>query len=226
MEAVTDFIFLGSKITADGDCSHEIKRHLLPGRKAMTNLDNVLKSRDITLPTKVCIDNAMVFPIVIYGCESWTVKKAERRRIDAFALWCWRRLLRVPRTARRSNQDTLKDISPECSLEGSMMRLKLQHFCHWLIGKDPDAGNNWGQEKAVAEDEIFGWHHWLNGHEWANSGSWWWIEKPDMLQFMGSQSRTWLCSWTITMDYCTYTHEKYWPLVFFLIKIFLVLLSG
>ena len=124
-ETVLDFIFLGSKITADGDCSHEIKRRLLLGRKVMTNLDSILKSRDITWPTKVRLVKAMVFPVVMYGCESWTVKKAECRRIDAFELWCWRRLLRVPWTARRSNQFTLKEISPGCSLEGVMLKLKL-----------------------------------------------------------------------------------------------------
>ena len=132
MEIVRDFIFLGSKITADGDCSHEIKRHLLPGRKAMTNLENILKSRDITLPTKVRLVKAMVFPIIMYGCESWTVKKAERQRIDAFQLWCWRRLLRVPWTARRSNQSILKEISPGCSLPGLTLRLKLQYFGHLM----------------------------------------------------------------------------------------------
>ena len=120
-----DFIFLGSKITADGDCSHEIKRHLLLGRKVMTNLDSILKSRDIALPTKVCLVKAMVFPVIMYGCESWTIKKAECRRIDAFELWCWTRLLRVPWTARRSNQSILKEISPEYSLEGLMLKLKL-----------------------------------------------------------------------------------------------------
>ena len=125
-ETVSDFIFLGSKITADGDCSHEIKRRLLLGRKVMTNLDGILKSRDITLPTKVRLVKAMVFPVVMYGCESWTVKKAERLRTDAFELWCWRRLLRVPWTARRSNQSILKEISPEHSLEGLMLKLKLQ----------------------------------------------------------------------------------------------------
>src|SRR5574337_939222 len=128
METVTDFIFLGSKITADGDCSHEVKRHLLLGRKVMTNLDSILKSRDITLPTKVHLVKAMVFPVVMYGCESWNVKKAEHQRIDAFELWCWRRLLRVPWTARRSNQSILKEISPGCSLEGLMLKLKLQYF--------------------------------------------------------------------------------------------------
>ena len=125
METVTDFILGGSKITADGDCSHEIKRHLLIGRKVMNNLESILKSRDITLPTKVCIVKSMVFPVVMYGCESWTIKKAEYRRIDAFELWCWRRLLRVPWTARRSKQSILKEVSPEYSLEGLMLKLKL-----------------------------------------------------------------------------------------------------
>ena len=130
VETVSDFIFLGSKITADGDCSHEIKRRLLLGRKVMTNIDSILKSRDITLPTKVHLVKAMVFLVVMYGCESWTVKKAERRRIDAFEVWCWRGLLRVPWTARRSNQSILKEISPEISLEGMMLKLKLQYFGH------------------------------------------------------------------------------------------------
>ena len=128
METVTDFIFLGSKITADGDCRHYIKRCLLLGRKVMTNLDTILKSRDITLPTKVHLVKAMVFPVVMYGCESWTIKEAEHWRIDAFALWCWRRLLRVPWTARRSNQSVLKEIGPEYSLKGLMLNLKLQYF--------------------------------------------------------------------------------------------------
>ena len=132
VETVAGFIFLGSKITADGDCSHEIKRRLLLGRKVITNLDSILKSRDITLPTKVRLVKAMVFPVVMYGCESWTIKKAEHQRIDAFELWCWRRLLRVPWTARRSNQSILKDISPGCSLEGLMLKLKLQYFHHWM----------------------------------------------------------------------------------------------
>ena len=128
METVTDFIYLGSKITVEGDCSHEIKRRLLLGRKAMTNLDSILKSRDISLPTKVCLVKAMVFPVVMYGCESWTIKKAEHRSIDAFELWCWRRLLRVPWAAERSNQSILKEINPEYSLEGLMLKLKLQSF--------------------------------------------------------------------------------------------------
>ena len=128
MKTVRDFIFLGSKITVDSDCSHEIKRLLLLGRKVMTNLDSILKSRDITLPTKACLVKAMVFPVVMYGYEIWAIKKAERRRIDAFELWCWRRLLRVPWTARRSNQSILKEISPECSLEGLILKLELQYF--------------------------------------------------------------------------------------------------
>uniref|UniRef100_A0AC11EKL1 Uncharacterized protein n=2 Tax=Ovis aries TaxID=9940 RepID=A0AC11EKL1_SHEEP len=131
-ETVSDFIFLGSKITADGDCSHEIKRRLLLGRKVMTNLDSIFKSRDITLPTKVCLVKATVFPVVMYGCESWTMKKAECRRIDAFELWCWKRLLRVPWTARTSNQSILKEISPGCSLEGLVLKLKLQYFGHLM----------------------------------------------------------------------------------------------
>ena len=135
-ETVTDFILFGSKITSDGDCSHEIKRRLSLGRKAMTNLDSILKSRDITLPTNVCLVKAMVFPVVMYGCESWTIKKTERQRIDAFELWCWRRLLRVPWTARRSNQSILKEISPGYSLLGLMLKLKLQYFGHLMLRTD------------------------------------------------------------------------------------------
>ena len=171
MEIVTDFIFLGSKITADIDCSCEIKRHWLLGGKTMTNLDSILKSRDIALLTRVQIVKAMVFPAVTYGCRSWTIKKAECWRIGAFE-WCWRRLLIVPWIARISNQSILKEISPEYSLEGLMLKLKLQHFLwpsdtkNWLIGKDPDAGKDWRQEeKGTTEDEMVGWHHWLNGHE-------------------------------------------------------------
>ena len=132
METGTDFIFLGSKITADGDCNHEIKQHLLFDRKAMTNIDNVLKSRNISLPTKLCIITAVVFPVAMYGYRSWTMKKAEHRRTDAFELWCWRRLLRVPWTARRSNQSNLKEINPEYSLEGMVLKLKLQYFGHLI----------------------------------------------------------------------------------------------
>ena len=142
---MTDFVFLGSKVIAHGNCSHEIKRWLLLGRKAMTNLDSILKSRDVTLSTKLHLVKAVVFPVVMYRCESWTVKKAEHRRIDAFELWYWRRLLRVPWTARKSNQSILKEISPGCSLEGLMLKLKLQYFGHLMrrvdsFGKDLDAG--------------------------------------------------------------------------------------
>ena len=171
METVADFILGGSKITADVDCIHEIKRHLFLGRKVMTNLDSLLKSRVITLPTKVSLVKAMIFSIVMYGCESWTIKKAEGRWIDAFELWSWRRLLRVPWTARRSNQSILKEISPRCSLEGLMLKLKLQYFGHlmrksWLIWKDPDVGKDWRQEeKGTTEDETVRWQHWLNGYE-------------------------------------------------------------
>ena len=132
VETVSDFIFLGSKITVDDDCSHQIKRRLLLGRRVISNLDSIFKSRDITLPTKVRLVNAMLFPVVMYGYESWTVKKAKHRRIDAFELWCWKRLLRVPWTARRSNQSILKEISPGCSLEGLMLKLKLQYFGHLM----------------------------------------------------------------------------------------------
>ena len=132
VETVTDFIFLNSKIIADGDCSHEIKRRLFLGRKSMTNIESILKSRDITLPTKIHLVKAMVYPVVMYGCESWTIKKVEHQRIDAFELWCWRRHLRVPWTARRSNQSILKEISPRCSLEGLMLKLRLQYFGHLI----------------------------------------------------------------------------------------------
>ena len=155
------FCFLGSRITADGDCSHEIKRFLLLGRKAMTNLDSILKSRDITLSTKVHLVKAMVFPLVMYGCESCTIKKAEHQRINAFELWCERRLLRVPWTARRSNQSILKEISPGCSLEADAEAetpiLWPPDANSWLIGKDTDAGRDWGQEeKGTTEDEMVG----------------------------------------------------------------------
>ena len=171
METVRDFMFWGSKITADGNYSHEIKRRLLLERKAMTNLDSILKSRDVTLPSIV---KAMVFSVVMYGCESWTIKKAECWRIDALELWCWRRLLRVPWTARRSNQSILKEISPEYSLEGLMLKLKLQFFGLFkepysknrLIGKDSDARKDWRwEEKGTTEDKLVGWHHQLDGHE-------------------------------------------------------------
>ena len=166
-------IFLGSKITADGDCSHEIKRCLLLGRKVMTNLDSTLKSRDTTLPTMVRLVKAMVFPVVIYGCEDWTIKKAEHWRTDAFELWYWRRLLRVPWTARRSNQSILKEINPEYSLEGLMLKLKLQYFGHLVKRTDSlertlIAGKDWRQEeKGTTEDEMAGWHHRLDGPEFS-----------------------------------------------------------
>ena len=162
--------FLGSKITTEGDCSHEIKRRLLLGRKVMTNLESIFKSRDTTLPTKVRLVKAMVFPVVMYGCESWTVKKAECWRTDAFEQWCWRRLLRVPWTARRCNQSILKEISPGISLEGMMLKLKLQYFGHLMRRvdslEDSDAGRDCGQEeKGTTEDEMAGWHHWLDTRE-------------------------------------------------------------
>ena len=168
VETVADFIFWGSKITADGDCSHEIKRRLLLGRKVMTNLDSILKSRDITLPTKVHLVKAMVFPVVICGCESWAIKKAEHRRIDAFELSCWRRLLRVPWTARRSNQSILKSwvFIGRTDAEAETPILSPPDAKNWLIGKAPDAGKDWRlEEKGMTEGEMVGWHHWLDGHE-------------------------------------------------------------
>ena len=170
MERVTDFIFLDSKITAYGDCSHEIKRCLLLGRNSMTNLDSIFKSTDITLPKKICIVKTMVFPVVMYGCENWTIKESEHWRIDAFELWCWRGLLRVPWTARRSNQSILTEISPEYSLRGLMLKLKLQYLGHLmksqLTGKDPDAGKDQRQEeKGMTGHEMVGWHHQLSGDE-------------------------------------------------------------
>ena len=199
METVTGFIFLNSKITADGDCSYEIKRCLLLGRKAITNLDNILKSRDITLPTKVHLVKAMVFPVVIYGCRSWTIKKAECQRIDAFELWHWRRLLRVPWTARRSNQSILKEISPGCSLEGLMMKLKLQYFGHLMQRAD-------SFEKTLMLGKIEGkWRRvWqrmrlLDGITYMMDMSFSklqelrWIGDPGVLQSVGSQRvRQWL----------------------------------
>ena len=170
METVREFVFLGSKITADGDCSHEIKSRLLLRRKKksyiMTNIDSILKGRDIILSTKVHLLKAMVFPQIVYGCESLTTKKAEHWRIDAFELWCWGRLLRVPWTARRSNQSILREISPGYSLERLMLKLKLQYYAKsWLTGKDPVPGRDWGQEeKGSTENEMAGWHHRLNGH--------------------------------------------------------------
>ena len=202
VETVADFIFWGSKITADGDCSHEIKRCLLLGIKLMTNLDNILKSRDITLPTKVHLVKAMVFPVVMYGCENWTIKKAECQRINAFELWCWRRrLLRVPWTARRSNQSILKEISPEYSLEDwcwSWNSNTLATWCEELTHlKRPWC---WERLKAGGEGNDIGWEGWVASLTqwtwvWVNSGSWWCTGRPGVLQSMGSQSQTWLIDW-------------------------------
>ena len=202
METVTDLIFLVSKITANGNCSHEIKRHLLLGRKAMTLLDNILKSRDITLPTKVHLFKAMVFPIVIYGCENWTVKKAECRRIDAFELWCWRRLLRVPRTARRSpvnpkgNQSWIfigrTDAEAETPILWPPGEKKTTHRKRLWCGE---------RLKAGGEGDDRGWDGWMASPTqwawiWVNSRSWWWIGRPGVLQSRGSPSQTWLSEWT------------------------------
>ena len=185
------FLEGGSKITADGDCSHEIKRHLFLGRKVMTNLDSILKSRDITLPTKVCLVKPMVFPVVMYGCESWTIKKDELWRIDAFEPLCWRRLLRVPWTARRFYQSILKEISPEYSLEGLILKPKLQYFGH-LMWRTNLFENTliWERLKAGGEGDNRGWHGWMASPTWwtwvwAGSGSWWWTGKPGLLQSMG-----------------------------------------
>ena len=172
MKTVTNLIFLGSKITADGDCSHEINRSLLLGRKAMTNLDSILKSRDIILTTKVHLVKVMVFPVVMYGCESWTIKKAECWGTDAFELWYWRRLLRVPWTARRSNQSILKRNQSWIFVGRSDAEVETPilwppDLKNWLIGKDPDAGKDWRREEnGTTEDEMVGWHHRCNGHEW------------------------------------------------------------
>ena len=199
VEIVADFIFLGSKITADGDCSHEIKRRLLLGRKVMTNLDSILKSRDITLSTK-----AMAFPVVMYGCESWAMKKTEHRRIDAFELWCWRRLLRVPWTARRSNQSILKEISPGCSLEGLMLKLKRQYFGHLMWRADSwERPRCWEWLKTGGEGDDRGWDGWMASPtqwtwDWVDSGSWWWTGRPGVLRFMGSQ-RVWH-DWAIELN--------------------------
>ena len=186
-------IFLGSNITAAGDCSHEIKRCLLLGRKAMTNLDSILKSRDVTLPTKVHLVKALVFPVVMYGCESWTIKKAERWRIDAFELWCWRRLLRVPCTARRSNQSILKEISPEYSLEGLTLKLKFQYFGHVMWRADSFEktlmlGKNEGEGER-GDRGWDGWMAWLTQWTWvwASLRRWWWTGKAGLLQSTGSQ---------------------------------------
>ena len=178
METVTDVIFLGSKITVDGNCSHEIKRLFLLERKAMKNLDRGLKSRDIILLTKVRLVKAMVFPVVMYGCKSWTIKKAECQRIDVFKLWCWRRLLRIPWTAWRSNQSILKEIKPEYSLEQLMLKLKFQYFSHWMQRADSLESTLMLEKiegRREGEDEMVGWHHRLNGNEYEQTlgdGEW------------------------------------------------------
>ena len=210
METVTGFIFLGSKITADGDCCHEIKRRLLLETKATTNLDSMLKSRDISLPTKVRLVKAMVFPVVIYGCESWTIKKAEHQRIDAFELWCWRRLLRVPWTARRSNQSILKEISTEYSLEGLKLKLKLklQYFGYLMWRTDSlEKTLMLARLKARVEGDDRRWDGWMASPTqwtwvWTSSWSWWWTGKPCMLQSMGSQRVRHDCqlNWLISMN--------------------------
>ena len=185
--------FFGLKITADGDCSHEIKRHVLLGRKAVTNLDSILKSRDITLLTKVHLVKAMVFPVVMYGCENWTIKKAEHWRIDAFELWCWRRLLRVPWTARRPRQSILSEISPEHSLEGLMLKLKLQYFGHLMQRADSlEETLMLGKIEGRRRGDDRGWDDWMASPTqyswvWAGSSSWWWTGKPGMLQSVGLQ---------------------------------------
>ena len=193
LETVADFIFECSRITADGDHSHEIKRHLVLGSKSMTNLDSIFKSRDITLPTKVCLVKAMVFPLVMYGCESCTIKKPQCQRIDAFELWCWRRLLRVPWTARRSNQSILKEISPVYSLERLMLKLKLQYFGH-LMWRADSLKRPWCWERlrAGGKGDNRGWDGWMASPTrwtwvWVNSGSWWWTGRPGVLQSIGSQ---------------------------------------
>ena len=188
-----DFILLGSKITADGDCSHEIKRCILLGRKVMTNLDSILKSRDTTLSTKVCLVKAMVFPVVTYGHESWAIKKAEHQRIDVFEQWCWRRLLWVPWTARRSSQSILKEISPGCSLEGLMLKLKLQSFGHLMQRTDSfEKTLMLGKMKVGEEGDNRWWDDWMASpiqwtRVWVNARSWWWTGMLGMLQSMGSR---------------------------------------
>ena len=191
MEIVTEFIFLDSKVTANGDCSHEIKRCLLLGSKVMTNLDSMLKSRDITLPTKVQLVKAMVFPVVMYSCESWTIKKAGHQRINAFELWCWRRLLRLPWTARKSNQSILKEIGPGCALKGLMLKLKLQYFGHLMWRADSFEKTLMLERlKMGGEGDNSGWDGWMASPTWwtwvwVNSRSWWWTGRPGMLRFMG-----------------------------------------
>ena len=203
------FFFWAPK-SLDGDCRHEIKRRLLPGRKVMTNLDSIVKSRDVALSTKIRLVKAMVFPMVMYGCESWTIKKAEHWKIEAFQLWCWRRLLRVPWTARRSNQSILKEISPGCSLEGLMLKLKCQYLGHLMRRVD-------SFEKTLMLGKIEGRRRrgrqrmrWLDGITdsmdmvWVNSRIWWWTGRPGMLRFLGSQwvGHDWMTELNWWLGYC------------------------
>ena len=236
METMRDFIFGGSKITADGDCSHEIKRHFLFGRKAMTNLDSILKSIYITFPTKVHLVKATAFPVVMYGCESWTVKKAECQRIGAFELWCWKRLLRVPLSARRSNQSILKEVSPEYALEGFMLKLKLQYLFTW----DEELTHwkrSWGWERLQAggEGDHRGWDGWMASPTqwtwvWASSDCWWWTGKPGVLQSMGSQKvghnwateLNWLVALILVISIYVFSNFTIWISTrFFLFSVFL-----
>ena len=215
---MADFIFLGSKITADGDFRHEIKRHSLLGRKVMTNLDSILKSRDITLSTKVRLGKAMIFPVVMYGCKSWTIKKDEHRRIDIFELWCWRSLLRVPWTARKSNQSILKEIQPvypkgdqswvfigRTYVEAETPMLWPPDVKSSLIWKDSDAGKDWGQkEKGMTEDEIVGWHHRLNGPGF--------VWTPGVGDWQGGLAccGSWGCKESDTTQWLNWTEVKCW----------------
>ena len=206
METVTDFIFLGSKITLDGDCGHEIKRLLLFGRKAMTNLDSILKSRHITLPTKVRLVKAMLFPVDTYGCESWTIKKTEHWRFDAFEFWCWRRLLRVPWTARRSSQPILKEIRSECSLEGLMLNLKIQ-YCGYLMQRADSLEKilMLGKIEGGGERDDRGQDGWMTSLIqwtciWANTRRWWRTGNPGVLQSIWLQSQTQLRDWITTTN--------------------------
>ena len=202
---------MGSESTADGDCSHKIKRHLHPGRKAMTNLDSILKNRDITLLTNVHLVKAMVFPVVMYGCESWAIKKAECWRIDVFELWCWRRLFRVPWAARRSNQSILKEVSPGCSLEGLMLKLKHEYFGHLMQRTDSLEKTlmRWERLKVGGERDDRGWDGWMASPTqwtwvWVNSRSWWWTGEAWRAAIHGvTKSRTQLSDWT---DWSKYIH--------------------
>ena len=228
METVTDFIFLGSRITADGDCSHEMKRYLLLGREVMTNLDSIFKSRDITLPMKVHLVKSMVFPVVMYGCDNWIIKKAKYRRIDVFELRCWRRLLRVPWTARRSNQPILEEISPGCSLEGLMLKLKLQYFGH-LMGRTDSFEKTlmWERLRAGREGEDRGWDGWMASPTqwtwvWVDSRCWWWTGRPGVLRFVGSPRVE--HNWATELNWIFYWHSCNWIIYYLYIyfKLFVI----